>query len=91
MQAPEPLLQRLQHTPGMEQGRRLVLVLTDLREFCELLNDSPDLRATAVLRSLERVRRELESCPDDSPLTSPIQLTLQDTMTLARALLQRLR
>ncbi len=33
MQAPEPLLQRLQHTPGMEQGRRLVLLLTQLGDF----------------------------------------------------------
>ena len=33
MQAPEPLLQRLQHTPGMEQGRRLVLLFTQLGDF----------------------------------------------------------
>ena len=33
MQAHEPLLQRLQHTPGMEQGRRLVLLLTQLGDF----------------------------------------------------------
>ena len=33
MQAPEPLLQRLQHTPGMDQGRRLVLLLTQLGDF----------------------------------------------------------
>lgn len=37
MQAPEPLLQRLQHTPGMEQGRRrLVLLLTQLGDFDSL-------------------------------------------------------
>ena len=33
MQAHEPLLQRLQHTPGMEQGRRLVLLFTQLGDF----------------------------------------------------------
>jgi len=33
MQAPEPLLQRLQATPGMDQGRRLVLLLTQLGDF----------------------------------------------------------
>ena len=33
MQAPEPLLKRLQHTPGLEQGRRLVLLLTQLGDF----------------------------------------------------------
>ena len=33
MQAPEPILQRLQHTPGMGQGRRLVLLLTQLGDF----------------------------------------------------------
>lgn len=37
MQAPEPLLQHLQHTPGMEQGRRrLVLLLTQLGDFDSL-------------------------------------------------------
>ncbi|MBM5806872.1 MAG: hypothetical protein FJ056_04160 [Cyanobacteria bacterium M_surface_10_m2_179] len=33
MQAPAPLLQRLQSTPGMEQGRRLMLLLTQLGDF----------------------------------------------------------
>jgi len=33
MQAPTPLLQRLQTTVGMEQGRRLVLLLTQLGDF----------------------------------------------------------
>lgn len=34
MQAPAPLLQRLQHTPGMERGRRrLVLLLSQLGDF----------------------------------------------------------
>ena len=33
MQSPEPLRQRLQQTPGMEQGRRLVLLLSQLGDF----------------------------------------------------------
>ena len=33
MQAPAPLLQRLRQTPGLESGRRLVLLLTQLGDF----------------------------------------------------------
>ena len=54
MQAPEPLLQRLQHTPGMEQGRRLVLLLTQLGDFDSmeyaqaLVPVLPQLEATGI-------------------------------------------
>ena len=33
MQAPAPLLQRLQATAGLQGGRRLVLLLTQLGDF----------------------------------------------------------
>jgi hypothetical protein len=36
MQAPAPLLQRLRTIPGMEQGRRLVLLLSQLGDFDSL-------------------------------------------------------
>jgi hypothetical protein len=48
MQTPAPLLQRLQALTGMEGGRRLVLLLTQLGDF--VTSDFPMSMAAAPIR-----------------------------------------
>jgi len=66
-------------------------LISELRDFLKSLDDSPDLRSAATLRSLSRIRSELERIPETAALGDPVQLRLQDVMVLARQLLSRLR
>ena len=45
--------------------------LTDLQEFLKELDQNPDLRAAATLRSLSRIRTELERIPETAALGDP--------------------
>ena len=65
--------------------------LTDLQDFLNDLNESPDLRAAATLRSLTRIRTELERIPEHCELSDPVVLKVQDVVLLARQLMSRLR
>lgn len=65
--------------------------LTDLREFLKELDQNSDLRAAATLRSLSRIRTELEHLPENSGLTDPVILNAQDVVLLARQLMSRRR
>ena len=65
--------------------------LTELGEYLRQLEDEPDLRAAATLRSLSRVRTELERLPESAQLGDPVVLHLRDVALLARQLLSRLR
>ena len=65
--------------------------VTDLQDFLHNLNESPDLRAAATLRSLTRIRSELERLPEDCELGDPVVLKAQDVVLIARQLMSRLR
>ena len=65
--------------------------LSDLLEFVNELDEKPDLRAAAFLRSVGRLRDEIDRIPEHAPMDSPVVLKLQDAVVLARALLSRFR
>ncbi len=64
---------------------------TELKDYLKAINENADLRAVATLRSLSRIRSELERIPETAALGDPVELRLQDVMVLARQLLSRLR
>ena len=66
-------------------------LISEAQEFVKELDESADLRAAATLRSLSRIRSELERIPETAALGDPVRLRLQDVMVLARQLLSRLR
>ncbi len=65
--------------------------MTELQDYLAKLDDSPDLRAAATLRSLSRIRTELERIPESCGLGDPVALKVQDVVLLARQLMSRLR
>ena len=66
-------------------------LMTDLKQFMEELDESPDLRAAATLRTLSRIRGEMERIPETCSMTDPVELQLQDVVVLMRQVLSRLR
>ena len=66
-------------------------LMSETQDFLKDLDESPDLRAAATLRSLSRIRSELERIPETAALGDPVELRLQDVMVLARQLMSRLR
>lgn len=67
-------------------------VVSDLSDWLAELDRNPALRAAATLRSLERIRRELERCPAATTgLEDPIAISVRDAALLARQVLSRLR
>ena len=69
------------------QGRSL----SHLREFLEELQSTPELRAGATLRTLTRMRSELERTPEGANLNDPIAITLRDAAVVMTQLMSRLR
>ena len=65
--------------------------VTDLQDYLKDLDENPDLRAAATLRSMSRLRAELEKVPESCGLGDPVVLRVQDAVLLARQLLSRLR
>lgn len=65
--------------------------ITDLQDFLKELDENPDLRAAATLRTLSRIRTELERVPEACGLGDPIVLKVQDMVVIARQLMSRLR
>ena len=65
--------------------------MSDLLDFLKELDENPDLRAAAFLRSLGRLRDEIDRVPEEAPMDSPVVLKLQDATVLAKALMSRLR
>ena len=66
-------------------------LISDVQDFLKELDESPDLRAAATLRSLSRIRSELNRIPETAALGDPIELRLQDVLVIARQMLARLR
>ncbi len=69
------------------QGRSL----SHLREFLEELQSTPELRAGATLRTLTRLRSELERTPEGANLNDPVVITLRDAAVVMTQLMSRLR
>ena len=65
--------------------------VNDISEFLEELDDNPRLRSSANLRTLGRVRQELERIPESASLSDPIELRLQDVLVLMNQLMARMR
>ncbi len=65
--------------------------VNDISEFLEELDDNPRLRSSANLRTLSRVRHELERIPESASLSDPIELRLQDVLVLMNQLMARMR
>ena len=66
-------------------------LISEVQDFLKELDESPDLRAAATLRSLSRIRGELERIPETAALGDPVELRLQDVLVIARQMLSRLR
>lgn len=62
-----------------------------LLDYTRELEDSPELRSAATLRSLDRLRDSLELVPEHANLGDPVVLRLQDAVLIARQMLSRLR
>ena len=65
--------------------------VNEITEFLQMLDDEPRLRSAAMLRSLSRVREQLESMPETADLTTPVCIPLRDTLVLLTQSMQRLR
>ena len=65
--------------------------LNDASEFLTELDDNPRLRSSANLRTLSRVRSELERLPEFTDLGDPVELRLQDVLVLMNQLMARMR
>ena len=60
-------------------------------DFLQELDDEPRLRSTAILRTLGRVRKQLEAMPEQSALDAPVCVSLSDALVLMTQLMSRLR
>ena len=65
--------------------------MSDLLDFLKELDENPDLRAAAFLRSLGRLRDEIDRVPEEAPMDSPVVLNMRDAVVLAKALMSRFR
>ena len=63
----------------------------DSSDFLHELDEEPRLRSAAMLRSLGRIREELEAMPEQSELDAPVCIQLQDALVLMTQLMSRLR
>ena len=59
--------------------------------FLEQLDDEPRLRSAAMLRTLGRVREQLERTSEQAPLDTQVCIRLQDALVLMTQLMSRLR
>ena len=65
--------------------------VNDVADFLTELDEKPRLRSSANLRTLSRVRSELERLPESADLGDPVELRLQDVLVLMSHVLARLR
>ena len=62
-----------------------------MREFLKDLQRTPDLWAGATLRTLTRMRSELERTLEGANLNDPVVITLRDAAVVMTQLMSRLR
>ena len=65
--------------------------VNEITELLETIDEEPRLRSAAMLRSLSRVREQLESMPETADLATPVCIPLRDTLVLLTQSMQRLR
>lgn len=65
--------------------------LSEVLDHIQRLEESPELRSAATLRSLDRLRDQLERIPESASLNDPVVLRLGDVLVIARQMLSRLR
>ena len=63
----------------------------DSSDFLQELDQEPRLRSAAMLRSLGRIREELEALPEQSELDAPVCIQLQDILVVMSQMMSRLR
>ena len=65
--------------------------VNEVSDFLTELDENPRLRSSANLRTLSRVRGELERLPESADLGDPVELRLQDVLVLMNQLMARMR
>ena len=65
--------------------------MTDAGDFYESMEESLALSTVALLRSLKRLRNELDRIPKSASLEDPVTLTVCDALLIARRLLTHRR
>ena len=65
--------------------------VNEITELLETIDEEPRLRSAAMLRSLSRVREQLESMSETADLATPVCIPLRDTLVLLTQSMQRLR
>ena len=65
--------------------------INEVSDFLTELDENPRLRSSANLRTLGRVRSELERLPESADLSDPVELRLQDVLVLMNQLMARMR
>ena len=63
----------------------------DISDFLIEIDENPRLRASANLRTLSRVRDEMDRIPESASLGDPVVLRLQDVLLLMSQVTSRLR
>lgn len=66
-------------------------LISDLRDFLKEIDENPDLRSAATLRTLSRIRAELDRIPETCQMGDPVVLKVQDVVLVMRQLMSRLR
>ena len=65
--------------------------VNEISDLLQTLDEEPRLRSSAMLRSLSRVREQLEAMPEQTGLDAPVCIPLRDTLVLLTQAMQRLR
>ncbi|WP_413745854.1 hypothetical protein [Synechococcus sp. MIT S9507] len=65
--------------------------VNEITNLLQTLDEEPRLRSSAMLRSLSRVREQLEAMPEQTGLDAPVCIPLQDTLVLLTQAMSRLR
>jgi len=65
--------------------------VNDISGFLTEIDENPRLRSSANLRTLSRVRDEIEKLPESASLGDPVVLRLQDVLMLMSQITSRLR
>ena len=66
-------------------------LMSDIGIFLQQLDSDPRLRSSSNLRSLSRVRGELERIPESASMGDSVQLTLHDVVVLMDQCMRRMR
>jgi hypothetical protein len=63
----------------------------ELGDFLKEIRENAEFRSCAALRTMDRLRDQLDRIPEDSALGLEVKISLMDAALLARMILSRLR